>query len=150
MDGFQANAMPWWIGARLIQACKPHWNSVSDMFSHLDKQRWQIGAVLFDTSITKLSDARTLELSNENWMTIEMILPVLECLKSATSVVCSEECMGMCRFSWQWVYLRGKEWLANILLQIYLLQTPLPSSMRFERSAVAASLETRIGTMDAT
>lgn len=63
----------------------------SAMFLRLHEQSLAIAAVLPDRSVTKLSDARTLELSDENWMTIERMLPVLDSLKSATSELCSEE-----------------------------------------------------------
>ncbi|KAL7855067.1 hypothetical protein SRHO_G00172570 [Serrasalmus rhombeus] len=47
---------------RLIQSCKTRWNSVCDMFQRLVEQRWAVSAVLSDRSVTKLADARTLEL----------------------------------------------------------------------------------------
>ena len=76
---------------KLIQSCKTRWNSVSDMFQRIHEQRWAITAVLSDRTVTKLTDARMLELSDESWQTIEAMLPVLESLKSVTATaLCGE------------------------------------------------------------
>ena len=45
-----------------IQYCGTRWISISDMFERLHKQRWAVSATLSDRTITKLNDARTLEL----------------------------------------------------------------------------------------
>ena len=52
---------------KLIQSCKTRWNSASDMFNRLTEQRWPVSAVLSDRTVTKLTDARTLELKDEYW-----------------------------------------------------------------------------------
>uniref|UniRef100_A0A8C5HT75 BED-type domain-containing protein n=1 Tax=Gouania willdenowi TaxID=441366 RepID=A0A8C5HT75_GOUWI len=76
---------------RLIQYVKTRWNSIHDMFERLLEQRWTIAAVLSDREVTKLSDARTLDLTDANWHTMEELLPVLRALKSATTALCSEK-----------------------------------------------------------
>ncbi|XP_074549985.1 E3 SUMO-protein ligase ZBED1-like [Halichoeres trimaculatus] len=75
---------------KLIQSCKTRWNSVLDMFQRLHSERWAITAVLSDRTVTKLTDARTLELTDDNWHTIESMLPVLDSLKTATTALSGE------------------------------------------------------------
>lgn len=75
---------------RLIQYCRTRWNSVYEMFERLLVQRWALSATLSDRHTTKLADARTLELTDENWQTLEDILPALHSLKCATTAMCSE------------------------------------------------------------
>ena len=50
-----------------------------------------MSAVLSDRTITKLSDARVLELQDEYWNVMEEITPVLTTLKCATTVISSED-----------------------------------------------------------
>ena len=82
---------------KLIQHCPTCWNSICDMFERLREQRWAVAATLSDRTITKLSDARTLELTDDNWQTIEDIMPALQSLKCATTALCSEThvCISM-------------------------------------------------------
>lgn len=47
-------------------------------------------AVLSDCSVTKLTDARTLELRDEYWQLMEDVAPVLKALKCATTVMSTE------------------------------------------------------------
>lgn len=75
---------------RLIKSCKTRWNSVCDMFDRLVEQRWAVTAVLSDRSVTKLADARTLELRDDYWQLMEDIAPVLGALKCATTVMSTE------------------------------------------------------------
>ncbi|XP_017544709.1 E3 SUMO-protein ligase ZBED1-like [Pygocentrus nattereri] len=75
---------------RLIQSCKTRWNSVCDMFQRLVEQRWAVSAVLSDRSVTKLADARTLELRDDYWQLMEDMAPVLGTLKCATTVMSTE------------------------------------------------------------
>uniref|UniRef100_H3BEN4 HAT C-terminal dimerisation domain-containing protein n=1 Tax=Latimeria chalumnae TaxID=7897 RepID=H3BEN4_LATCH len=70
---------------RLTQYCKTRWNSINDMFERLQEQRWAVAAVLSDRSFTKLAEARTLGLTDDNWHIIEELLPVLRSLKTAVS-----------------------------------------------------------------
>uniref|UniRef100_H3AF17 HAT C-terminal dimerisation domain-containing protein n=1 Tax=Latimeria chalumnae TaxID=7897 RepID=H3AF17_LATCH len=74
----------------LMQYCKMQWNSINDMFERLQEQRWAIAAVLSDRSFTKLAEARTLELTDDNWQIIEELLPVLRSLKCATTALCGK------------------------------------------------------------
>ena len=82
---------------KLIQHCRTRWNSIHDMFERLHEQRWAVCATLSDRNTTKLSEARALELADDNWQTIEDILPTLHSLKCATTVMCSEThvCLSM-------------------------------------------------------
>lgn len=75
---------------RLIQYCRTRWNSIHDMFERLLEQRWAVVAVLSDRGVTKLSDARTLDLTDDSWSVIEELLPVLRSLKCATTALCGE------------------------------------------------------------
>ncbi|CAL9706522.1 unnamed protein product [Knipowitschia caucasica] len=75
---------------KLIQSCKTRWNSVAEMFERLLEQRWAITAVLSDRSVTKLQDARHLELKDEHWQLMEDTMPTLRALKCATTVMSAE------------------------------------------------------------
>ncbi|XP_075325281.1 E3 SUMO-protein ligase ZBED1-like [Odontesthes bonariensis] len=75
---------------RLIQSCKTRWNSVRDMFERLMEQRWAVTAVLSDRTVTKIQNARILEMKDEHWQLMEDSLPVLKALKCATTVLSSE------------------------------------------------------------
>ena len=74
----------------LIKSCKTRWNSVYDMFERLVELRWAVTAVLSDRNVTKLAEARVLELSDEYWRVMKDMLPVLTKLKCATTVMSSE------------------------------------------------------------
>ncbi|KAK0151805.1 Zinc finger BED domain-containing protein 1 [Merluccius polli] len=76
---------------RLIQSCKTRWNSVCDMFDRLVEQRWAVAAVLSDRTVTKLQDARILELKDEYWQLMEETQPVLRALKCATTLMSAEK-----------------------------------------------------------
>ena len=76
---------------RLIQSCKTRWNSVCEMFDLLVKQRWAVAAVLSDRTVTKLQDARILELKDEHWQMMEDTQPVPSALKCATMVMSAEK-----------------------------------------------------------
>ena len=76
---------------RLIQSCKTRWNSVCEMFDRLVEQRWAVAAVLSDRTVTKLQDARILELKDEHWRLMEEMQPVLRALKCATTVMSAEK-----------------------------------------------------------
>lgn len=47
-------------------------------------------AVMSDHDVTKLADARTLDLKDEHWETVEELTLVLKSLKCATTTMCSE------------------------------------------------------------
>lgn len=76
---------------RLIQLCKTRWNSVCDMFNRLKEQRWAVATVLSDRTVTRLQDARVLELKDEYWQLIEETQPMLTALKTATTVMSGEK-----------------------------------------------------------
>uniref|UniRef100_H2ZY19 HAT C-terminal dimerisation domain-containing protein n=1 Tax=Latimeria chalumnae TaxID=7897 RepID=H2ZY19_LATCH len=75
---------------RLMQYCKTRWKLINDMFQRLQEQRWAVAAVLSDRSFTKLVEARTLGLTDDNWQIIKELLPVLRSLKCATTVLFGE------------------------------------------------------------
>lgn len=75
---------------KLVQYCKTRWNSAADMLARLHEQRWAITAVLSDRTVTKLADAKTLELIDDHWQTIEEMLPVLQSLKTASEALGGE------------------------------------------------------------
>lgn len=75
---------------KLIKSCKTRWNSVCDMFNRLVEQRWAVCAVLSDRTVTKHTEARTLELKDEHWQLMEDVNPVLDALKCATTVLSTE------------------------------------------------------------
>lgn len=62
------------------------------MFERLLEQRWAVCAALSDRSVIKLSDARTLELTDDRWIVMEEVLPVLHLLKCATTAFESPWC----------------------------------------------------------
>ena len=61
------------------------------MFDRLVEQRWAVVAVLSDRTVTKLQDARVLELKEEHWKLMEDTQPVLAALKCATTVTSAEK-----------------------------------------------------------
>lgn len=75
---------------KLIISCKTRWNSVCDMFDRLVEQRWAVCAVLSDRTVTKHTDARTLELKDDDWQLMEDVAPVLDALKCATTAMSTE------------------------------------------------------------
>ena len=105
------------------------------MFERLHEQRWAVCATLSDRTITKLNDARTLELIDENWKVTEDILRVLQSLKSANTALCSEThvCISL------------EHPLTNSLLTRHPIPIPGESQTVSEfKQAVAASLRKRI------
>jgi len=75
---------------KLVQCCKTRWNSIYDMFQRLVALRWPVCAVLSDRNVVKQSDAKGLEMKDEHWQLMEELLPVLQPLQIATSVMSSE------------------------------------------------------------
>lgn len=80
---------------KLIQSVKTRWNSVCDMFERLLSLRWPVIAVLGDRNVTKLSDAKTLDLTNSQWTLIEELLPTLKKLKAASNILCGENYVSL-------------------------------------------------------
>lgn len=86
---------------KLVQYCRTRWNSIHDMFERLQEQRWTISSVLSDRAFTKVSDAWTLELTDDSWGVMEELLPVLHSLKCATTALCRESGVSISMFT-QW------------------------------------------------
>jgi hypothetical protein len=76
---------------KLMVHCKTRWNSAYDMLLRLKENRWAMSAVLSDVRITKPAQAKQLELSNDQWLIIKIICPVLEPLKLATVMLSAEQ-----------------------------------------------------------
>lgn len=76
---------------KLVQSVITRWNSVGDMFDRLLEQRWAITAVLCDKRVTKMSDARVLELKDEEWLVVEQMSSCLKPLKKATETLSMEK-----------------------------------------------------------
>jgi len=75
---------------KLIQHCKTRWNSAFHMMERLVELRWPVVAVLSDRDVTKLSDARTLDLKEDNWILMKQLLPVLQPLQMVTAMLSAE------------------------------------------------------------
>lgn len=75
---------------KLIQYGRTRWNSIFDMFERLLQLRWPLTAVLSDRTVTKFSDAKTLDLKAEMWTLMENLLPILKQLKIANTLFCSQ------------------------------------------------------------
>ena len=76
---------------KLIQHVKTRWNSVFDMMERLTELRWPVLAVLSDRTVTKLAEAKTLDMKEEHWTLIEELLPVLRPLQVVTSLFSAEQ-----------------------------------------------------------
>ena len=76
---------------RLIQSCKARWNSVYEMFHHLDEQKQCVQAVLSDRSVVTAAKEESLSLTAAQWNKIASLLPVLEGLQIATTAMSSEQ-----------------------------------------------------------
>lgn len=75
---------------KLIQYGKTRWNSIYDMLERLYALRWPVTAVLSDRNVTKIADAKVLDLKSEHWSLIDNLLPILKQLKTANSLLCAE------------------------------------------------------------
>ena len=76
---------------RLIQSCKTRWNSVYEMFPHLDEQKQCVQAVLSDRSVVTAAKEESLSLTAAQWNKIASLLPVLEGLQIAITAMSSEQ-----------------------------------------------------------
>ncbi|KAK0143929.1 Zinc finger BED domain-containing protein 1 [Merluccius polli] len=63
-------------------------SQATGLYNH---QRWAVAAVLSDRTVTKLQDARILELKDEYWQLMEETQPVLRALKCATTLMSAEK-----------------------------------------------------------
>lgn len=67
--------------AEVLEVIVTRWNSTLDMLEWLVKLRWAAGAVLSDPIFTKVSQASTLEMTNNNWPLAKALVPILQPLK---------------------------------------------------------------------
>ena len=76
---------------RLIQSCETRWNSIYEMFQHLESQKQCVQAVLADRNIVTLTKEEDLSLSVVQWNRITTLLPVLYALQIATTAMPLEQ-----------------------------------------------------------
>lgn len=77
---------------KLQQDCPTHWNSTYYMIKSLLNSKWPITAVLSDESVTKRQYCY-LDLSSDNWLTLEDLSKVLEPLEVATVFLSRCHCL---------------------------------------------------------
>ena len=63
---------------RLIMEVDTRWNSTYDMMARLVKLEWSVRRVISNPEIVNYSDARNLELTEDNWNLIKDLLPLLK------------------------------------------------------------------------
>jgi hypothetical protein len=63
---------------RLIMEVDTRWNSTYDMMERLVKLEFSVRMVISNPDVVSYSDARQLELTNENWSLIKQLLPLLK------------------------------------------------------------------------
>lgn len=76
-------------------------NDMFHMFKRLLEERWTVYAVLSDGNITKFADAKTLDLKDEHWQTVEILIPILRSW-SVPQIQCAVRRM----FAFRW-YIRS-------------------------------------------
>ncbi|KAK0137429.1 Zinc finger BED domain-containing protein 1 [Merluccius polli] len=77
------------VASKALKKNKNKW--ASQATGLYNRQRWAVAAVLLDRTVTKLQDARILELKDEYWQLMEETQPVLRTLKCATTVMSAEK-----------------------------------------------------------
>jgi hypothetical protein len=78
------------------------------MFERLSQLRWPVVAVLSDRSVTKMNDAKTLDMKEEQWQLISELLPVLKALQIMTSVLSAEsQPSASCVFPMLWGLIKN-------------------------------------------
>ena len=70
------------------------WNFVYDMFEWLHHLHWPIAAVLGDKNVVTPSNAKTLDMS-ENWQIMVDMLPVFQPLKIVTSLLSADQSVSI-------------------------------------------------------
>ncbi|XP_065652868.1 E3 SUMO-protein ligase ZBED1-like [Hydra vulgaris] len=70
----------------VIIDCSTRWKPTLDMFERLVKLRWVIGAVLSDQNFTTKRHASILQMTEENWLLAQAIIPILKPLKQVTAM----------------------------------------------------------------
>ena len=70
------------------------WNSVYDMFHHLDHLHWPVVAVFWDRNVVYLSESKMLDTKKENWQLMSDLLSVLHPLQIVTSLLSAEHSLS--------------------------------------------------------
>lgn len=79
------------VPKKCIQQVKTRWNSIHTQFERLLELRWPIVAILSDSNVVKPADKKSIELKETQWSLMEDILPVLNKLKHANTLLCGEK-----------------------------------------------------------
>lgn len=74
----------------LVQCCKTRWNSIYLMLDRLLQNRTAILNVLTDRTVTSLYIAQKLEITESQWLKIEILVSLLKPLFIVTNLFCSE------------------------------------------------------------
>jgi len=74
---------------KLVQSVKTRWNSVYAMLVRLNDSRQAICSVLNDRTVTTITTALTLELSESKWELLEYLIKVLEPFNLVTNILSS-------------------------------------------------------------
>jgi len=74
----------------LVQCCKTRWNSIYLMLDRLLQNKTSILNVLTDRTITSLYIAQKLEITESQWLKIEILVSLLKPLYIVTNLFCSE------------------------------------------------------------
>jgi hypothetical protein len=91
----QSKAEPDKEPLRLIQYCRTRWNSVYYMFQRLDALRVETVKVLKDQTVSKESAAHEFNLSPSQWDLLSDLLPVLQKLTTANTLLCGEKYVSL-------------------------------------------------------
>lgn len=74
----------------LIQSCKTRWDSVYMMLDRLFTNRCAVTNALADRSITNVTIAKKLEISESDWTKMETVVALLKPLQVVTTIFCGE------------------------------------------------------------
>lgn len=75
----------------LLQCCKTRWNSIYLMLERVFKNRCPIINVIADRTITSAQMAQKLEISEQQWLKIEILVTLLKPFQVITTLLCGEK-----------------------------------------------------------
>lgn len=75
----------------LLQCCKTRWNSIYIMLERIFKNRCPIINVIADRTITPARIAQKLEISEQQWSKIEILVILLKPFQVITTLLCGEK-----------------------------------------------------------